>query len=757
MFHTFNSGQNPSSTSSGTSSSSRRRSNAVHACEQCRRRKIRCDGQRPCEACQWYKKVDLCYYSDPLPSQKHTEKLSATLKEYEGTLKKLFPGTALDSLSSLSRDKLLDIANRGQTRLPNTPAISPPPETHPSQLSPESDDLESLQSIPEAASDNRDSQFQVIVASVTDDVNALSLSSKQPSSYLGISSVHAILKVINHLSPGSIPSDSNTPPQQTHQWDSSFAMGIHPDISPIHSHPNRHQEEERMIHAYFENFHPLTPLLDEITFKEHYHSRVDGRWNALLNMVFALGSIAANTADNMLHEEYFKRAKKFLDLDALGKPHLETVQTLSLMGGHYLHYISQPHLAYCLVGAALRMAATLGIHREFSGNNDSKQNSVAELRRRVWWSLLCMDTWGCETLGRPSLGRWGPGITAKLPQYSKGREQVSSILPLVENIRYCRVVTQVQDMTVTPLINHAEMVNLDNQLLEWYENLPELLKTYEPCLPATAIARTVMRWRYRNQRILLYRPALLSYAMRRIPYIALRSEERAAIEKCRSLAEETIQDISATTNANPMLGWNGVWIIFQATMVPLLGLFITDETNTDLRASRKSCQTLVESAMNTLERMQLWSPTALRSLDCVYRIYDASKRETEPGGAGNSSAMMRGGYHATTINTASSRPQISTIVPPAQLSVNRTTGLQSPVAAPNLMTDPVHYVPDQEMFDFLAYTDDPLGTGFSNTQFVNDNTAALWMQQNTPAFMQHPMDDGSYFMGPASILQNIMQ
>jgi hypothetical protein len=34
-----------------------------------------------------------------------------------------------------------------------------------------------------------------------------------------------------------------------------------------------------------------------------------------------------------------------------------------------------------------------------------------------------------------------------------------------------------------------------------------------------------------NQRILLYRPTLLSYAMRRVPYIALRSEERTAIEK----------------------------------------------------------------------------------------------------------------------------------------------------------------------------------------------------------------------------------
>jgi len=208
------------------------------------------------------------------------------------------------------------------------------------------------------------------------------------------------------------------------------------------------------------------------------------------------------------------------------------------------------------------------------------------------------------------------------------------------------------------------------------------------------------------------------------------------------------------------VGWNGVWIIFQATMVPLLGLFITDNTNTDPKASHKSCQTLVDSAMNTLQRMQPWSPTALQSLHCVYRIYEASKREPEPESVGNNnSAIMRGGggYYATTITTAS-RPQISTtIVPPPQLSVNRITGLQSPVTAPNLMAEPVHYVPDQEMFDFLAYTDDPLTTSFSSTQFTSDSTAALWMHQNTPAFMQHPMDDGNYFMGhTASILQNIM-
>lgn len=35
---------------------------APRACTSCRRRKTKCDGQQPCEACQWYKKPDLCYY-----------------------------------------------------------------------------------------------------------------------------------------------------------------------------------------------------------------------------------------------------------------------------------------------------------------------------------------------------------------------------------------------------------------------------------------------------------------------------------------------------------------------------------------------------------------------------------------------------------------------------------------------------------------------------------------------------------------------
>jgi hypothetical protein len=173
------------------------------------------------------------------------------------------------------------------------------------------------------------------------------------------------------------------------------------------------------------------------------------------------------------------------------------------------------------------------------------------------------------------------------------------------------------------------MVNLDNQLVEWYNNLPPLLKSHEPCPDTISTTRTIMRWRYQSQRILLHRPALLSYAMRRIPYVALRAEERAAIAKCRQVADETIRDISSATRLNQMSGWNAVWFIFQATLVPLLGIFIADNTATDNTATVDSCHAQVEISMIALARMESWSPTAKRTLEVVQRIFYAGQRSRE--------------------------------------------------------------------------------------------------------------------------------
>lgn len=131
-----------------------------------------------------------------------------------------------------------------------------------------------------------------------------------------------------------------------------------------------------------------------------------------------------------------------------------------------------------------------------------------------------------------------------------------------------------------------------------------------------------MRWRFHNQRILLHRPVLLNFAMRRVPFSAVRGEERGAIEKCHSNAEALIQDISGMTELNQVIGWNAVWLLFQAVMVPLIFLS-TGPTDDDSPGSLDTCKALVEAAILTLGRMRSYSRTAEASLNVVTRFFGA--------------------------------------------------------------------------------------------------------------------------------------
>lgn len=78
MFHTFEGFGTPARTNDRSGDGHPARRATAQACEQCRRRKIRCDGERPCEACRWYKKAELCHYSDPRPSRRWVSLVSVS-------------------------------------------------------------------------------------------------------------------------------------------------------------------------------------------------------------------------------------------------------------------------------------------------------------------------------------------------------------------------------------------------------------------------------------------------------------------------------------------------------------------------------------------------------------------------------------------------------------------------------------------------------------------------------------------------------
>ncbi|OQE38015.1 hypothetical protein PENCOP_c009G08908 [Penicillium coprophilum] len=542
--------------------------------------------------------------------------------DYKGTLERLFPDTAPEQIAQFSRDKLLElVSTSGSQYSHQDPSIAAASlDTRESTLSGEMPGLESLHTMPEEQLDEAQSaSASDSIGHISDDVNALSLSARHPTSYLGVSSIQAALKVIAWLHP-SVNSYL------------SHSLSKEQGSQPITSLPmsqgtpqtNAPPTEPEMLDSYFANFQPFAPLIDEESFRTTYliGRRKDDRWLALLNMVLALGNMTAAGTDNNTHRAYFERSMQHLNLRSLGDPSLEVVQALGLMGGWYCHYISQPNLAYSLMGASLRMAVTLGLQREPSDIQsmlDPKKSGIQEFKRRVWWSLCCLETWGHETLGRPSMDYFGPSITVNLPS-RLDKESYFDVLPLTENISFVKIALKMQEsLAALPTLSLTDMFDLDSQLVRWWHDLPPVMKDYEPCPESLHAVRTVMRWRYYNHRMLLYRPTLLNYAMRRIPFMAIRVEERNAIQKCQEIADITIRDISSTTKLNQMIGWNAVWMIFQATMVPLICLSagVAEDDST-------ACKTQVEAAMLTLGRMKPYGHTAERSLEVISGILDAN-------------------------------------------------------------------------------------------------------------------------------------
>ena len=235
---------------------------------------------------------------------------------------------------------------------------------------------------------------------VTDDVNGLALSSNKKSSFLGLSSVPAAVKVLVKALPSPVVED--LPSSTSRQNDPMWTISLPEVIQGNSAQDLPYHEGQRLIAAYFTHVHVFAPMIHEQTFRVTYLSneRTDSSWLALLNMVFAMGSVAASGSDSDQDIIFYQRAKQHLGLESLGSGHMETLQALTVMGGMYLHYRNRPNLASALLGAALRIACSLGLHREFNGE-ESPLSTEREVNRRTWWSIFVLDSWGSTTLGRP--------------------------------------------------------------------------------------------------------------------------------------------------------------------------------------------------------------------------------------------------------------------------------------------------------------------------------------------------------------------
>ncbi|KAL7938303.1 fungal-specific transcription factor domain-containing protein [Trichoderma chlorosporum] len=639
MFYTFQGVQgtavdrSPQSSSDGNRSQDTaggRGAKSLHACLECQRRKIRCDGKQPCNRCQSSRSRRRCVYEQHrqrlVPSRKSLEELSRNLEECRSVLRRLYPNHEVSHLLALSRHELRDLLD--QPIQQETAEISPSPLS-PSDLQQQQHPKELEQMPAQDSQWDEERREDDPLPAEADDVNALSLNmDKQAASYLGASSVKVALTVMLQIQPQlqvllAVQSSPDA-------YSDDNARNSVPLFRAISKSSKRHSpipwtyKGQALVDAYFKRVHVLTPFLDEASFRKHFSEgrRCDAPWLSLVNMVFATSSIMSTPSSNLSHIKYYNQAIEHIHISAFGSSNIETIHALALLGGYYLHYINRPNMANAVIGAILRMATALGLHREPPPEEPQSDPALVESRRRTWWTLFCLDTWGTTTLGRPSFGRWGPAINIQPPKLVVEQEehdsaQYAGIMPLLENIKFCKIATKIQDMlAVTPLLDAADRNHLDSLLVDWFNNLPWLLRSTEPCVEPLHLSRCIMTWRYWNLRMLLHRPVLLTLATK--GQLPMSEHEITAVEICQGAARATVDSVSQGWMRQQMSGWNAVWFLYQAAMIPLVSILWQPGSPSVIQWRAQ-----IETTLELFTAMKDWSLTARRSRDVVSRLLEA--------------------------------------------------------------------------------------------------------------------------------------
>ncbi|KAH7374177.1 putative fungal-specific transcription factor [Cadophora sp. MPI-SDFR-AT-0126] len=558
------------------------------ACDECRIRKFRCTKELPsCAVC--VRQGKQCIYS---PRVERTPLTRSNLTAAEDRIRRL-EATFAELLPDVDLDQLLDPASDR----PLSSSRRPIPETIESRVL----DAKARDFIRESASpgaeealpqqaDGFDWAEETTLSGLSDGMAALSIK-PEGTGYLGATSSVMPLRALLIGDPDM--GSSRQPPfgrqLNTGGFESPF---LEPPLSGV--------SEQVFIDAYFLYYHTAYPFLHEATFRAQYSGelpRPKGKtWPILLNSVLAIGSWCVGDDDSTIDRTFYQEVNSLWQDDAsvFEVGNLALVQALLLLS-NYTQKTNKPNTGWNYLGLAVRMALSLGLHKEFPEWKISPLQR--EMRRRVWWGLYIFDSGASITFGRPVLLPEASimdtnqvlniheedltATTTSLPQelalptvYSGLKAQ--SALHLTTNQLYHRLIS-------TPGPTSSELLSLQARLDVWENSIQPYFQIHSPELQANdafVLARYRLSWRTWNLRIILFRPTVLRWAANLWaagPVINPDADE--ADERCRMLCLESARDTIASIseymsgNLTSRLGsWYMLYFLFQAGLIPIIFL-----------------------------------------------------------------------------------------------------------------------------------------------------------------------------------------
>jgi hypothetical protein len=160
-----------------------------------------------------------------------------------------------------------------------------------------------------------------------------------------------------------------------------------------------------LMEEYFASVHWFSLVIYEPKFRAQLHSIRDGlahpSQKGFLLLLSTVLAIAAwyRSQRTPIDQQYpaedwnYWRSKLLKNTESqmfelMDQTSLAAVQTCTLLGSYYVYH-GKPNLSFALLGATLKTAQAIGLHRDlFHGGFDDQEE-----RKRIWWTVYTWDRW----------------------------------------------------------------------------------------------------------------------------------------------------------------------------------------------------------------------------------------------------------------------------------------------------------------------------------------------------------------------------
>ncbi|KAJ5208989.1 hypothetical protein N7449_003368 [Penicillium cf. viridicatum] len=633
------------STTDPKSLPAQKRRRVGRACDECRRKKIKCDGKQPCTHCTVYSYE--CSYDQPSnrrrnPAPQYVEALENRLQKAEALLRIVLPNVDLD-------DPQLDVHATEQKFTAAQKSKKATEDVNPSIVQ---------DTVQEGADEG-------LLETMVDNSGCLDRDDQGHWDYHGhTSGVLFARRLRKQLGAADIsgPMARSRPSITAHMLDSPKSMSESPQdttLPPTHDLPPR-EVARRLCHNAIDHACSLMKFvhipsffasLDRIydTPPEQFTNQ-ENSFLPLLYIVIAVGCLFSDdesgqgTLDLSGYEgaigqgfQFFKAGRQLLEItDCRDLVSLQAICFMVL----FLQSSAKLSTCYSYVGIALRSSLRLGLHRSVAADFNPLER---ELRKRIFWVVRKMDIYVSTLLGLPQMlsdddidqeyplevdGDYitTEGITQPPSNYTplmagcNAHTRLSNIILKV--VKYIYPVKNARYRSKSDqryMVSHSKIREIERDLQNWMEELPPALRPGTEVSPQLERVRQLLRISYAHVQMVMYRPFL--------HYVSGGSQARGVDKRsyaCAAACVSVSRNIVHITTGMQKRGLlNGsFWFTMYTTYFAILSLIFFVLENPDSPTAKDGVLKDAMEGKNTLAGLAKKSLAADRcsqSLNCLFK------------------------------------------------------------------------------------------------------------------------------------------